>query len=438
MSELNKALNSLAPKRDGAITPLTVTSTAKGQSGLKTARIAVGIGATLAVGIGAGWWLGQGGMVSTSATQLMVLEAETNTGAPQGAPRSHTHSPTTKMLSDSEPLQDDPLLAFIEPTPEQQVLMAAAEKMSEPLRTQDDLKNTQRLKADPLKAEPLEADPLETERSIATHPAGEPLAPAVPVVAAVPSDASAKAPALETSRAPANANLPREPEPSSANRAHAEQTPQDVSLAPEASHMTVEQVSLTPAQLAKTALEQAEKALDSNDLFTAMSAFEEALRYQPENEVTRQKLAALHFGKQNTRKAFELLQAGIDRAPEGETLRLALAKLLIKAEQPAVALTPLVYLPEIPSRDYLAMRAALAQQNTHNAIARESYQALTQMEPENARWWLGLAIQQERDKQWSQAIDAYQQALKKVGISNQSQQFVQERLALLTQYGEAS
>ncbi|MDF2155625.1 tetratricopeptide repeat protein [Vibrio sp. CAU 1672] len=201
--------------------------------------------------------------------------------------------------------------------------------------------------------------------------------------------------------------------------------------------MSIEQVELTPQQLAQAALGRAEKAMDANDMQSALSAFYEVLRYEPGHVVARQKLAALYFGKGDTRKAYELLQAGIKSDPDNQTLRLALAQMLVKAGQPQAALSPLVYLPANPERDYIAMRAALAQKQKHNDIALESYQLLTEQEPENARWWLGLAIQQERALAFEDAIQAYQNALGKIGISNQSQAFIRDRLALLEQLEKA-
>ncbi len=194
------------------------------------------------------------------------------------------------------------------------------------------------------------------------------------------------------------------------------------------SDMVIEQVSLTPEQLAEQALGMADKALDADDLNGALSGYNQVLRYDPRNESARQKLAALYYGKGDTRKAFDVLQEGIRLHPSGEILRLTLSKLLIKAKQQQAALSPLVYLPSQPSRDYLAMRAALAQKNKRSELALESYQQLTKLDTDNARWWLGLGIEQERMANLPQAVLAYQQALGKVGISVQSQDFIRGRL----------
>ncbi|MDW2062702.1 MSHA biogenesis protein MshN [Vibrio sp. Vb1076] len=201
----------------------------------------------------------------------------------------------------------------------------------------------------------------------------------------------------------------------------------------EESSMRIEQVELSHRQLSLKAISRAEKAIDANDMETALSAYTEALRYEPSNIETRQKLAALYFGKGDTRKSYEILQEGINLDKDNQPLRLALSKLLVKANQPSAALSPLVHLPPMPSRDYLAMRAALAQKQKQNDIALESYQLLTQREPDNARWWLGLAIQQERALTFTAAINSYNEALGKVGISNQSQAFIRDRLTILKQ-----
>ncbi|HHG3114373.1 MSHA biogenesis protein MshN [Vibrio parahaemolyticus] len=205
----------------------------------------------------------------------------------------------------------------------------------------------------------------------------------------------------------------------------------------EESSMHIEQVELSHRQLSLKAISRAEKAIDANDMETALSAYTEALRYEPSNIETRQKLAALYFGKGDTRKSYEILQEGINLDKDNQPLRLALSKLLVKANQPSAALSPLVHLPPMPSRDYLAMRAALAQKQKQNDIALESYQLLTQREPDNARWWLGLAIQQERALTFTAAINSYNEALGKVGISNQSQAFIRDRLTILKQLESA-
>ncbi|EGU41424.1 MSHA biogenesis protein MshN [Vibrio sp. IB15] len=206
----------------------------------------------------------------------------------------------------------------------------------------------------------------------------------------------------------------------------------------ENSAILIEQVELTPEQLSVNAQGRAQKALDANDLTGALKGYNEALRYTPRNEDVRQKLAILYFGKGDTRKAYELFQSGIKLNINSEKLRLGLSKLLVKADQAEAALSPLIHMPPHPTQEYLAMRAALSQKSQQEDIALESYQKLVEIDSENARWWLGLAIQQERQLDFAAAKQSYQGALTRVGISSQSQSFVRDRLKIISALEESS
>ncbi|GAM67514.1 MSHA biogenesis protein mshN [Vibrio sp. JCM 19236] len=200
---------------------------------------------------------------------------------------------------------------------------------------------------------------------------------------------------------------------------------------PEQEQMKVEQVELTAEQLAEKSIARAEKALNANDVRTAFSEYNKALKLVPTDENTRQKLAAIYYGRKDTRRAVNLLQQGIRLNEKSEALRLALAKLLVKEQQPEAALSSLSYMPDNASEEYLALRAGLAQQTKNVEIAEESYKELSERDPTNARWWLGLAIQQERQLEYADAKESYTKALGLVGISKQTQAFIRDRLQLL-------
>lgn len=195
--------------------------------------------------------------------------------------------------------------------------------------------------------------------------------------------------------------------------------------------VVIEHVALTPQQLADKASERAKKALDSNNLSQALDAYHQALRYTPNDSDIRQRLAALYYGKGEVRKAAETLQKGIALNNDNIDLRLALAKMLLKEQQNPAALTVLIALPEQASIEYLSLRAALAQKQKQDQLALESYSQLVEREPQSGRWWLGLAIQQERAFDLAAAKSSYRQALTKLGVSSQSQQFIRDRLALI-------
>ncbi|MCG7491552.1 MSHA biogenesis protein MshN [Vibrio sp. Of14-4] len=195
--------------------------------------------------------------------------------------------------------------------------------------------------------------------------------------------------------------------------------------------MVIHQVELTPVQLAEKAQQRASKALDNNNLEQALDEYQLSLRYEPSNIEVRKKLSALYYGKGDVRRAVEILNKGIQIDKESAVLRLSLAKLLIKENQNDAALTALVHVPTNASVDYISLRAALAQKSNRDDIALNSYQSLVSLDPDSGRWWLGLGIQQERALDLPSAEEAYQQALSKLGLSSQSQQFIRDRLALI-------
>ncbi|PMH39892.1 hypothetical protein BCU68_07290 [Vibrio sp. 10N.286.49.B3] len=275
-----------------------------------------------------------------------------------------------------------------------------------------------------------------TTKSVTAKQATEPKAESIKlaqvksVAAAVPAAQSVTSQPVK----PTASKLPTAPKPPTASKPT---SPQSTPAIGEQT-MQIEQVELTPQQLAQRALKRAQEALNDQDMDEAIIRYREALSYSPDNEETRQKLAVLYYGKGDERRAYELLQAGIKRNYDSETLRLSLSKLLIRSGQDESALNPLQHLPRHASREYLEMRAALSQKAKRTPMALESYQQLVKLESENARWWLGLAIQQERSLDLPSATHSYQQALTRVGISSQSQTFIRDRLGVLAQLEEGS
>ena len=193
----------------------------------------------------------------------------------------------------------------------------------------------------------------------------------------------------------------------------------------------VEEVELLPSDLAQKSREVAKNALDQSDFKEAMKAYYTVLKYQPNDEESRKKLAALLYGKREVAESAAVLQQGIKLDHNSVSLRLALSSLLQKEEQPEAALSVLEYIPLDASVDYLATRGGLAQKLKLMDLANESYQMLIKKDPDNGRWWLGLAIVYEREAKVKKAHETYQTALVKPGLSRSSQVFIRDRIKLL-------
>ncbi|MGR5064786.1 tetratricopeptide repeat protein [Photobacterium sp. DNB22_13_2] len=195
--------------------------------------------------------------------------------------------------------------------------------------------------------------------------------------------------------------------------------------------LMIETVELDAGQLAQIEYNKAEKALKQGDSRKAIGYLESAVKYQPEWITARQKLAALHYGRGDTRRAIATLQKGLSLDANQADLRLTMAKLLVNESQQQAALNVLNQLPSHTHSGYLAMRGALAQQLNQNDLALSSYQSLVKAEPYDGRWWLGLGVALERGQDRDQAEEAYQQALRMGQISGETQKFIRQRLAVL-------
>jgi MSHA biogenesis protein MshN len=83
------------------------------------------------------------------------------------------------------------------------------------------------------------------------------------------------------------------------------------------------------------------------------------------------------------------------------------------------------------SIEYLAYRAVLAQQLKQTTLAKSDYQALTNIEYSNAKWWLGLAITRDQLGEINEALHAYNKAHSLGQLDGSVNQFIQQRISVL-------
>ncbi|EAR54544.1 hypothetical protein SKA34_22799 [Photobacterium sp. SKA34] len=200
---------------------------------------------------------------------------------------------------------------------------------------------------------------------------------------------------------------------------------------PVKSELSIQTVSLTPKELAQVEYLNAEKALEQQNSKQAVVNLESALKYRPDWIIARQRLAALYYGRGNVREAIATLEKGLAKQSNQPQLRLTLAKLLVNESQNQAALAVLNDKSGSMDSQYLAMRGALAQRLNNNVVALQCYQQLVRLASFDGRWWMGLAIAQDRSGKAEKARESYQKALQLGNISASSQQFIQQRLVAL-------
>jgi len=174
-------------------------------------------------------------------------------------------------------------------------------------------------------------------------------------------------------------------------------------------------------------------SLKNGDTASALKDLNNLLALEPRNASARKRLSSLEFAQGNPKRAAFLLDQGIKLSPNDSSMRLMLARLLFRENRNAQALAILNDHPKsvIADNDLLSFRAALAEKQKDYATSLEDYAVLLQRQPSNARWMLGLAISQDKQKMIEQAVITYKKVKSSNQLSAQVVSFVDGRLAAL-------
>jgi MSHA biogenesis protein MshN len=174
-------------------------------------------------------------------------------------------------------------------------------------------------------------------------------------------------------------------------------------------------------------------SLKNGDTASALKDLNNLLALEPRNASARKRLSSLEFAQGNPKRAAFLLDQGIKLSPNDSSMRLMLARLLFRENRNAQALAILNEHPSgvIADNDLLSFRAALAEKQKDYATSLEDYAVLLQRQPGNARWMLGLAISQDKQKMIEQAVITYKKVKSSNQLSAQVVSFVDGRLAAL-------
>lgn len=197
--------------------------------------------------------------------------------------------------------------------------------------------------------------------------------------------------------------------------------------------MAITEVRLSPTELAQKRFGLAQSAQNEGRIKQAQALFAEAVKINPAMHEARQHLAALYYGQGMLTEAESVLALGLVLYPQEYDYALLQARVY---EAAGLLDKALVALTQIPDSNMLAkqkwtMQSHLAQQSKAYKLAEQSYRKLAQVEPQQAKWWMGLAYALDSQSQFSAAKQAYQQALAQRGLSHQAIAFIDSRLAQL-------
>ena len=175
------------------------------------------------------------------------------------------------------------------------------------------------------------------------------------------------------------------------------------------------------------------ESLNNGSFDLAQSQLNKVLVIEPNNIKARKKLASLLFAQGSYSQSEQVLIQGIELNPAQNDLRLMLARLYTVQKESFKALNILVgFQPRSGNKtEYLAYRASLAQQFKQTELAKSDYQILTNIEPDNAQWWLGLAIIRDQLGEITMALQAYNKANTLGQLDHSVNDFIQQRISVL-------
>lgn len=204
----------------------------------------------------------------------------------------------------------------------------------------------------------------------------------------------------------------------------------------EQGQMAITEVKLTQKQLAQKRFTLANEAERDGKLKDAISYYEQTLGFDPSMHEARKQLAALHYGQGQLAKASEVLQQGMLLFPQELDFALLLARVQQASDQADLALVTLANIPDTHplARQKWMAQSDLAQKLGQFSLSEQAYRQLLQQEPQQAKWWMGLAYALDSQQQFPQARQAYRTALGHRGLSTQASAFIEQRL---TQLGDS-
>lgn len=185
---------------------------------------------------------------------------------------------------------------------------------------------------------------------------------------------------------------------------------------------------------AEKLFKQGYKAYKNGDITSSLKSLNKALDQDASHVNARSTMATILSKQGHNELAYSILNEGLIQYPEQVEWLKVYARLLLnegrvveakeRLEQHAPALSVNV--------EFYALKAAILQKlNEHNQSAI-IYRDLLQFNPAKSVWWMGLGISLESLKRYQDALYAYQKASTNTSLANESRDFINQRITLLS------
>lgn len=194
--------------------------------------------------------------------------------------------------------------------------------------------------------------------------------------------------------------------------------------------LSVERVELTLAQQQQQLRQQGLQAEQRGRTSEARNYWQQLQALAPQQAEAYVALARMAQQAGYEAGSQYWLQLGLEQGADAQQLAPLLAASYARQQLWPQVLQVLVLLPETSLRPAeLAMRAAAWQQLGEHQAALAAFEHLGRLEPQQGRWWLGMAISSDALGQRQQAVNQFQRSLQ-LGddLTSVSKEYIRQRL----------
>lgn len=191
--------------------------------------------------------------------------------------------------------------------------------------------------------------------------------------------------------------------------------------------------TLSAEQRARRAHQRAETVLSQGRYAEAEAALRLALDLEPARRGSLSLLVGLYMRDGRYQQAEQALSRARGLGVAGHETTMLLARVRVAQNRAAEALEMLSAAAPVMSEapDYHALMAALLQRSEQHDRAADIYRGLVALRPNQANWWMGLAIAQHEQGEARDALLAYRRARDLGGLTPKVRAFLAERIRLL-------
>lgn len=190
----------------------------------------------------------------------------------------------------------------------------------------------------------------------------------------------------------------------------------------------------TPAQQALNDYHQAVSLIQQGRVKEAQDQLMNALTTSPNNDDIRQVLVGLLVENKHRTEAMQLLKDGLLLNPQQIGFAIMLARLQLDAGQSVEAMSTLEKSLPYAKQDaaFHGFYAMLLQRTEQHALAVKHYQTAINLDGDDVKWLVGLAVSLQAEGKSQEAMSAYQKA-QSYGLEGELSSFVSLKLKQLNQ-----